>query len=494
MANGDQGFLESFGLTNLTTEELGLQRGRARARAAGDEASQRARGRSQSTQIASRLGGIVGSKASEFFNPDALVSNPEQRRIEAVQAAQQRVSDASARNPKLQNLPNEAKQNVFQQILADELAQRGEVSLGLQVGADLEQKRRSQEAQRIELRKLGISEDRQSAALEAERNSLTRDRRGEVTTVFPVGSDDPNSGQTAFIQNDGTAVTPEGETIPLGEFVITRPVTDRRGKLTAADFGVSKKEQSDFRKQASSVMSQARGAIQMADILQESADQPQGITIMDGTGKASTAVSKTLEVLGGIANETGASLRVTDAAGREKGNLALPGAASNFIDDNFAEIDNQLIDLVPAPLRKTAELRARYYSTLTRITYEQARAQEPGARQLSDADFKNALAVMAANAADPEAFRQVMIGNMNSNVEKFNDQATMLGEAFPLIMKPGGIKRFDDVMNQFNTRFAEPFGSPTQPGPGLSDLPTPPTQVAPGGTVQVGGATVKFID
>jgi hypothetical protein len=111
---------------------------------------------------------------------------------------------------------------------------------------------------------------------------------------------------------------------------------------------------------------------------------------------------------------------LTSGSGAGK-NLTGKGSAMAYAKANMNSLDefakqNGVWDIIPPNIRENDRARQEYYATLTQIVYARARANEPGARQLSDNDFKNAMMGLAGATNDPEAFRRVMYGNVMEDV------------------------------------------------------------------------------
>ena len=129
-------------------------------------------------------------------------------------------------------------------------------------------------------------------------------------------------------------------------------------------------------------------------------------------------------------------------------------------------------DLVPESLRNSGTQRAEYYATLTQLVYARARTNEPGARQLSDADFKNAMMGLAGTASDPETFRQVMMGNIVSDWQNFNDKFLALPDPVRnqnMVISRAGQANYEDTFVEFAQQFAgDSFGTAAAPSSALT--------------------------
>jgi hypothetical protein len=425
-----------MGLTDLSAAELERRRQRAQF-GLGVQAQMQSidnqRGLSPAERDARKVGAIFGN----FFGSRLAetVTDDETRNITAVQAAQGKLQATG-----------ELAQEKFQQILAGELQRVGSVEKSLEV------------------------------------------LRGQVNPIWPKGATREDEAVMGFLQNDGTVVDSNGQEYPLGEFSIYPPPKQEGTgrKLTANDLGISDREQKEIRDQVAAIGAMARGAVDMRDALAEAAATGTGINIMDGTGKLTGLATKSLEIFSGVARTIKSTLDVQDAEGRSQGILSQAPAASKYVQKNFKELDNAMFDMVPTQMRQNEVTRARYYSALTRITYAQARANEPGARQLSDEDFRRSLVQMAGDASDPEAFRGVMENNMKEAVSAMDMRTKIIGEdRMDLIVAKPGMDAMRKELDRFDAAFSSDFGSAAEPSEALT------------GTDEVtstSGATIKFLN
>ena len=493
-----RGFLAELGLTDLSEEQASQARQRAQfgigvqAAAAGIDSMP---GISPAERDARKVGAILGNFfGSRKFAGGGQINDQEKAGITAVQSAQEKLTELKKVTP---GMTQEMASEKFKQILAGELALVGQVQQSMEVGKAAEQEYRARKTQELELKRLGLGADRDDVALTLEEGKAARDLRGQVNPVWKKGATREDEAIMGFMKNDGTVVGSDGEEIPLGEYSIFPPPTPANNgrPLTANDLGISDREQASIRNQAGAMAAMARGAVDMRDALAEASQLGAGVNIMDGSGKATGAFTKILEITSGLARTINATLDVLGPNGvASQGDLSQGPAASSWIDGNFDEMDERLFDLVPDHLNATAASRAKYYSALTRITFAQARSNEPGAKQLSDEDFKRALVQMAGNAANPEAFRQVMVNNMRENVAAMEMRSAMIGpERMDLILYPAGKKLLEKEMNRFASVFGKvgddtTFGTAAQPSRELTGRGRTPaineTQPQGGGATQ----------
>jgi hypothetical protein len=482
-----RGFLADLGLTDLNEEQASLAKQRAQFGLGVQEAIasiDNQTGISPAERDARKVGAIFGN----FFGSRKVLGggqldDEEKSGIAAVQAAQEKLKELKRVTP---GMSQELESEKFKQILAGELAMVNLTQQSIEVGKAAQQEFRARRTQEIELKRLGIAADRDGIAKKLDQGKATRELRGQVNPIWPKGATREDEAVMGFMQNDGTVVGQDGQTFDLGQYSIFPPPVPRGNGLpaTANDLGISDREQKEIRDQVAAVGAMARGGLAMRDALAEASQAGDGVNIMDGTGTLTGGFVKILEVIGGIGRQIGATLDVVSADGeKSQGNLATGGSAAKYVAENFTEIDGRLLNLVPDNLRNSEVSRAKYYSALTRITFAQARANEPGNRVLSDEDFKRSLVQMAGNASDPDAFRQVMNGNMKEAVEALDLRNKIIGEdRMKLIVSPAGIELMNKELATYRRAFKDEFGTAADPSAAiLNDRDS--------GVRRVGGAT-----
>lgn len=320
---------------------------------------------------------------------------------------------------------------------------------------------------------------------------------GEAKQVWRRGTSDPNSGFVVYQRADGIFEDDKGQQYSAGDITMYPP-QDPTG---AGGGKVDVFAQRALRQKMEATAAQARGAVRMKRQLEESIDATGQVTIMDGSGRIGSAIVKTIDVAVGVAAQVEAAFAeegvkandiLTTGTGVGK-NLSSRGSAMQYANKNLSSLDsfakdNGVWDLIPENIRQNDRARQEYYATLTQIVYARARANEPGARQLSDNDFKNAMMGLAGATNDPEAFRRVMYGNVLEDV-----RATKL--AYGLmpdhLQKPGvilgqrGLEAWENDIDNFYREFGvQPFGA-LGGGPGLesgAQNPTAPGAVSGDGT------------
>jgi len=468
MPNEFTGLLGTLGLPDLTLRELSQQRRRQAREQELASVDQRYAGADQATQIGARIGSVLGGVGRD------TVSDSETKRVLAVQTAQQRFKEAVERNPALGNIEGEAKQNVFQKILADELARNGEITAGLDVGAQLTQKRKAQQARDLELEKIGISRDQGLKQLRAtdisndrQSSALLSDRTGQVTSFFDKATGEETIG---WIQPDGTAITRNEDgstnTLNIGEYQLTDPNKGKAGgRLTAADFKIGTKEASALRALGSNFMEMTDLTIDMRRTMEEAIAEGGSVDTLGPAGTVSSFATKGIDTIAALARTAAKATGITTKIGEDNiTGLDSEAKANKYVDDRIEMLD-QLAkeegawEAMPEALRSDARRRARFYAASVRYSYSLAQANEPSARQFSENDFNRAAIQGATDLTDPQAWAEVTIENVNRAYKRLHNQWASVGDEALATIVP---RQFMNDVAASKTRFDEVFANPLE--------------------------------
>lgn len=106
-------------------------------------------------------------------------------------------------------------------------------------------------------------------------------------------------------------------------------------------------------------------------------------------------------------------------------------------------IADQINIPVPTGIEAGGDAAARYKANVMRLLYADALAFESGARQLSDADIKNAAQRNGVDSGNIGTVLRTMTANMRNTVDKFNTTVdTLAGSASALGIDPLRMKQF----------------------------------------------------
>ena len=228
---------------------------------------------------------------------------------------------------------------------------------------------------------------------------------------------------------------------------------------------------------------------QHRELLKSSDDMIKiGQTITDAFEKAENPAD--------IVGNVGGMNRLAAGIGRFiEGGLSL---ANKLYDDNGEPTGSTVKDfidkipdsMVPERLRGTAAEASKYKAAIMRMVYADARLNEPGARQLSDADIENAMIRLGVDSNDPETVIGIFFDNMNDRLSGMTEQFTRIDNALSQGGHSGSLKYVygTDVLSDIAAK-QEKLGSmrgrdekavTTKPSPSSSPAqPTPQGGPAP---------------
>ena len=470
MADQPLNIFAGLGIDTRSQEELLAARAQQRrqeinqVRGLGNEGAVRAAGM-QIGDAAGKLFGLGGDGITEEERTQLDVNSRVQQRMEKLRTDGSFITAEGTRD-------SLAEAEQMQRVMAEELMAVGD-ERGIMLLQQLDQTARARKQQDAELNRLDAATDSSRAQAAESRvraeNGRIQGMRGRVQTYFKRGETDPNASFQGRMTEDGTGVIgPNGEFLPMSEVTTHVPLDPLRAQsrrvLTANDYGISDSEAKAFRAEAGAISQQMRGAIRMKRALADAVGNDGSLNIMDGAGKATSAVTSVLDFVSASARQielsiasaggdTSVGITDGDFAGQNMGSQSV---SRQYARDNLKELDGLMQDLVPEHLRVNATQRAEFYATLTQLVYARARTNEPGARQLSDADFKNAMANLAGNVSDPETFRQVMMGNIMQDWQNFNDRYTALPDQVRngnMVISAEGQRNYRSAYDEFLREF-----------------------------------------
>ena len=457
----DAGFLETYGIPDANAEVIKRARGQAMI--------EQLAGQAQNNRGAAMLGAILGQAV--FGGPE--LTEDEQRKIAIKETADARMNEFQ-QNGGWDTLPEEEKQFIYQEELARAAIQAGDYETGSQMLQDLFMQRNMWEQQQEELEKLrvgndetvantenieartegeeantdltrekikGEKDDRVQSAFERSiaRKEEARKAREEWTNyVVPTAPGQFNFNEPNIVLgrvNDaGQIVDQNGQVFPGA---LTYDQFDKLGKLQKERMqgrGTGKgsdtwdgqtwlqkfkgfvgdwKEQQQF---AGNLIKQGRISAEMLNLMAEQAESGGNPSaIIDGAGFFTAAINNISKAVGAV-GETAFITKIDD----EKSSLN--GKATTR--DNLAAYakENDLYDGIQLPpaLEGAGQKADQYRAQIVELAYAVARANEPGARQLSDTDFRNALQEIGAKSADPQVVRAIVEKKMLASLQTFN--------------------------------------------------------------------------
>lgn len=490
------GLLQQYGLTDMPLDEYTLAKQRVMSQQARDQVYATGQGRDPYVNDMRAAGAGIG--AAMF---GGRPSDEETNRIEAVQAAQQRMANRGLSVSTDKKLEGEDAQLQFQAILADEMMNRGEYNLGTQMMANLTERQRAIEAQKQQLKQAGL----QTKGMESDLVLSQINEMREKNNIHPVWTmngqmaDMRINNETGYAINDLT-----GEMYPPGSYTTDQNLAMMWGIGGSASDMTSYQRSKlhgsapavDFRAKRDEMEIQMGSMNELKKILERDAELHGGsVTVLGKGGEAIGWVQGAIDTMGQLTASVFGNDRTPVTVDGEVVELGTYQDALRFVENN-KHIKTLITDAGKAALGKdfpeNAGLQARWAAEIVRLAYAQARANEPANRGLSNDDFENALAAIAGATSSPEAMRQVLVRNLQSNFNRWNNQWKDL-EAVGLTNVYLGESRYKEFRDKYDTFMDdwnnlqwsyEPIigiGAPAQaPGAGVTPPPTPQGKT-PGG-------------
>jgi hypothetical protein len=505
--NAGPNFLEQFGIDPRSQQEI-LQAMEKQRITDAMSANDNRRGDFAGDLELQDSGAALAAMLANRFNKPKL-SPTQQRAADAKEAADKNIALMES-GGKFNNEDGEldviAKTDEYQRILASELIKVGDPR-GIDMARDLQKRMQENRVYEEEREAAGlaiegaktqnrrglIGEKRDRVVLDKAQFDLDRQKfiakRGELAPIYIAGSDNPNASIMSFIGDDGTANTMDNSgnifQIPLGSYTTVRPDAPAGERGAGADkFVPTPSEQKDLRAQQRALMQQMRLGVTMRDALADAVNEDGTLNVLDGSGKGISFATKMVDSVNALFREGKKVVGLVDENNKVTGTLNGSTASSlAYVNKNPTVFEGFSI---PENIRDKGDRAvARYQAAIVQMAYAKARANEPGARQLSDNDFKNALKQIGAVATDPEALRNVLFGDITRGVEDFNVWRSQMQENSTRILGQQAMDQFDDEFEKFNDAFSVDFGAPEAVGPGLRNID--PADRAPGSPAPIPG-------
>ncbi len=438
------------------------------------------------------FGMLLGQK---LFNKGRDRQLPEglDNRFAVVENAQNRFNKLRTESPDLWgSLSSEEKALTYRRYLADAAAESGEADLAAALNDEYTAAYNAQIQQNLELEKLGIENQSNLEELQHTRykNNVAR-TYGVPMTGYPLGSDDPNTGVAGTQLPDNSfryidPMTGKERVLPPGHWSPSRPQRPpqpRKGGESGGGGSEPVYTTNEVRLARNAVVStsnQLRVSLDMYDLMSEIAQEYGSIEFMSTAGNVTSFTTKMVENVAAI-TRTAKQLAIPyeGADGEVAGRIDPDRPASwdkfkrtavgkNWMEDFEADLQSN------KHLRDTFITAEQWGANVVRLAYARARAREPGARQLSDNDIQQARAELGAMTTDPEAFRQIMLTGMGSDLEQLEQSIELMTSGLSekqmnALFGPEGMKRYTDLRDRFYSVYRDggSFGTAPNPGPGL---------------------------
>jgi len=477
MANTDyKGMFEKIGIDTRTQEQVLAQRA-SRSRQKNEEELAATAGRYPGDLALQRAGRQIGTHLNNKYGDGQTLDPKEQANVDAIAAAQARFEEAKAdgRYTNENGTPNLVLESeAFNNAIAAELIKIGDPR-GMELALATDEARTKREADEQTRVEKGLDiESKGRKAVEEEYDAARKrwkDIRGTFTMVYPQGETNPNEGMSAFIDDNGDAHSRSGVILKLGDYTDKRPIEPKVGKngapaaIDIKDY-ISLKNLGAMQSQHRGLVGQMNMAVAMRDALVDGLAEDGSLEIMGTGGKITSGVSNFVNNLSALSRSIGEALQIEDSKGKLTTFTGTEGAAAKYARDHQELFEGMA--LPPSIVGKSNAI-ARYQAIIVQFAYGKARLNENGSR-ISDSDFNNAIRQIGANATNPEALRQILVGDLTRAVANFDQwDKTFPQEVRPLLINRDARKMYDAAFENFNTAFDQDFGTPNRVGPGLTN-------------------------
>lgn len=474
-SNTTQGMFQQMGIDTRTQEQVLAQRGAARLAQRREE--ELARPEQWAGEKAFRTAGMqLGNALVEKYGAEEKLTPAEQANVDAMTSATTKFEEAKTRGDYLgaDGKPDQMLEaRGFERAIAGSLLKVGDPR-GLELAKKIDQEDRVRRADDEARVKGGLEiEDAKRGATndiyDFDRKVFL-DKRGEIADIWVQGEQDPNAGFGVFIDDDGTASTVNGTEFPLGTYTTARPSRPPQGQQSGGPLDVkdyiSLKNLGAMQAQHRGLVGQFNMAVAMADAISDGIGEDGTLEIMGSGGKVGAGVTRLLDNIQGLGRQIGSALEIEDKDGNKRTFTGSMGQAEKYARDNQ---DLFTDDMIPPAIRGDTRATQRYQAIIVQFAYGKARLNEENGR-ISDTDFKNAVQQIGANATDPEALRQVLVGDLNRAADNFNVwDKQMPPELRDTLIHPQARALYDEAFANFNQRFGQEFGTAARPGEGLTN-------------------------
>lgn len=320
---------------------------------------------------------------------------------------------------------------------------------GLELAAQASQLRKQHERAGLEFEKL--EQDVEMGKRSLDRDKKYGDDKAGANQFQTVYVKDPETGeyspmpQDAYMTADGAQI---GEQVyGPGEFTtydVSRlinantPAEKEKERRMLLQATVPKAKVAEIQEQAVALDKQIKITNRVMDIFDEATGEGRDINFTGGAGRGLAGMRRMADNIQSTVRELGGTYRAQ--LGKDKDasmNTWLKKPENKSIRK---DIDKQVKEFAKETGKSADEVRA----LTLELAYATARANEPGARQLSDADISYALQMVGGNLTSPENMRDVFAGNLTRSIEAYNARREGIDP------RVRGMVVHDDLNNRLN--------------------------------------------
>lgn len=424
MAQNYNSYFEKFGLNPETLEEQQARRMTGNRAAVMEQAAimrgfggeQFGAGYLAGSMLAQTIGDMVAKKKGR------LLSQDERKRI-AMQAdarnrfEQQHNPQMSAEDSKL----------LFQQISAESAYRAGLPEIGMEMAGALSDDRTALAKRDMELNKLRMSTEQ--AGRNLDRDELYGDALAEAkadravsSNMQPVWRKDPVTGQyeqqpvDAYMAGRNAQIGED--TLVPGQYTTVDPArfqgTSKLHKGAALRDMMTPTQIGAHKTRAKELQRSINAHVGVVKLLGEAKKEMGSVDFMGAAGTMEGFITRSADAINNSLSAAGLPSAKTYIGGQRDETGKLVGGKPMTLDSMITESPE--VKASWERLEQTGQYSARYKSKIMQLAYSYARANEPGARQLSDADIANALTIIGGNVGNPEALMKVFSDNIDSQI------------------------------------------------------------------------------
>lgn len=431
-----------------------------------------------------RLGNRIGNLLAAKTGMGESELPPEEARKYAITAdAQDRFNMLRTDSPELwSGMSSEDKALTYKRYLADSAFDNEQHDLATQLQDDYVASYNLRIKEADALRRLGIeTNDAEEAANQRRIDNYWKNRGEGPGVIYPLNSANPNAGVGVFIDREGNARGKDPQTgqervWSPGEYNPDRPQrppapraagTGGRG-AAAQGPSMTPTDQRIRVDDAINLKTQLRTSIAMANTMRAAVQEFGSVDFLSTAGAAVSVVQRLMDNVSSLARTAsgrGGSdlIPVMGADGEITGSLnAYHDASIRQYINGHGHIAGEL-GATWAKIEGDGRIRATYRNkeeweaNVIRLAYTRARAREPGARQLSDADVRFAMRELGAASTDPESFRRVMLQGLHGDIMKHRDMIKFTHpELLGNVYAPGSLDSINELVDEFYGIYGDP--------------------------------------
>ena len=469
-----QGLIGKFGIDTRSQQEILAERAQKNMQEAmSGEYQERYPGDAGLQRAGAALGTALGNK----FNNELTAEQErgQQAARESREAVQTQVDDGMYQDEDGNLDPVQRAQALEKELAKSLTRQNDQRGIAMLVSIGEREKAQKKDEQEAVTAQLGIEAARRKA--KTEEHDWDRRIVDEMATVWPIDSLDPNDAVDLYIDAQGNARNPENQDIvyratewskqaPIAPDVAKAAIN---GEMTDSQIALlpSDKDRAAYQRRERDVMTQMELGIRITDALKGAVNADGSISIMGAGGKVSAGAVNIFDNIMAAGAGIADSIILTDESDKPLGTMSSSGSSAR----DWVKAHPGVFANIPLPegIDRTDQIAvAKYNAILVQYAYGKARLNEENGR-ISDVDFEHAVTQIAAAATNPEALRQVLIGDVGGSVTEFNNWTDQIHPSIKeYVRTEKSAQNFKDTHDRWNVAFnSGVFGTPKQVGGGL---------------------------